>query len=523
MLEQIRSLTPTDPYLRNILDYLTKREGKEEASRKKPNFKNFILTENGLILLQGPADSTRICVPRESELLERIMWEHHDSPTKGHMGQEKTLYDLRQRYYWKGMDKLIRLYIKTCEKCQRIKARQSREPGLLNPLPIPTQRGQSISMDFLTGLPTTSDNYDAIWVIVDRLTKRLCLIKARKSDDAQTCAKRFYDSYVRWNGLPRDIISDRDKIFTSSFWNSLLTCYGTTGRPSSAFRPQTDGQSEIYNRVILDYLKAYVGNQNNWDEHLTSLEIAANDRKHSSIQMTPFEADRGYPMISPIDLEIGQHVGVKSMEARDFVMKCKNDLIRMQEQIARSQHQMQKHYNVNRPDQQFQVGDQVLLNTMNLKLTHAAAGKDAKRKLSPRWIGPFSVLRETTPDTYRLNIPTGLKLHDEFHTSLLKPCHKDSSNTRLNPPGAAMINAEGEKVFLVEKIINIRRNRQKKIEVQVRWLGYSSTDDSWEPISNMDSAKGLVWKFVNSHPKYNSFKKELNSNSRLKQIRRQRR
>ena len=520
LFEQIRLLTPQDLHLKKIMQHLSCREGRTaEASRE--SYQNFIMNEKGLVLLQSSAGSTRICVPRDPELLERLMWEHHDSPTKGHMGHEKTLYDLRLRYYWKGMDKSIRQYINTCEKCQRIKVRQSKEPGLLHPLPIPSQRGQSISMDFLTGLPVTEKAHDSIWVIVDRLTKRLCLIASKKTDDAQTCAQRFYDGYIRWNGLPSDIISDRDKVFTSAFWTCLLSMYGTTGRPSSAFRPQTDGQSETYNKVILDYLKAYVGSKNDWDLHLTSLEIAANDRKHSSTNMTPFEADRGFPMRSPIDLAINQNIGRNVPHAREFVLKCRTDLIKMQEQIAISQHRMQHYYNVNRPTQSFKIGAPVLLSTANLKLTHAAAGKDAKRKLSPRWIGPFTVIGVTTPDTYKLELPAGLRLHNEFHTSMLKAYQKDSSITRLNPPGAALINAEGEEVLLVDKVLSIRRNRQtKSIEVLVRWLGYTAKHDSWEPVTNMDSAKGLIWKLVDSHPKYISFKKDLNEDPKIPTLRR---
>lgn len=136
---------------------------------------------------------------------------------------------------------------------------------------------------------------------------------------------------------------------------------------------------------------------------------------------------------------------------------------------------MKKYYDRNRPVQVFKVGDKVLLSMDNLKVTHAGAGRESKRKLTARWIGPFTVLELTTPDTYKLELPRRFRLHDEFHTSLLKSYVKDDSQTRLNPPAQALINAEGEECYLVEKIIGIKHSQNKKsLLVKVRWLGYSA-------------------------------------------------
>lgn len=208
----------SDPYLADILDRL--QEGvvaevevgpeSQKKQKKRTPVKNcpFELTENGLLWFNG-SGRQRLCVPRNPELLQRIIFEHHDTLSSGHPGRDKTLYALQQSFFWRQMAASVSQYVRTCQSCQRNKTLQKKPVGLLNPLEIPEERWRSISMDFLTSLPADRHGFNAIWVIVCRLTKRILLIASKDTDDAVECAEKFFDSYLRIHDLPEDIVSDR--------------------------------------------------------------------------------------------------------------------------------------------------------------------------------------------------------------------------------------------------------------------------------------------------------------------------
>ena len=513
------------------------KEGRAKGKNKNPKniepvFKKYHYTENeGLVYFTGNPGLKRLCVPRVKPLIEKVLYLCHDLPIVGHVGLQKTLYNVRQKFYWKGMDDDIKRYVQTCEKCQRTTHRTRRPAGLLNPTEIATQRKANITMDFLSGIPRTKNGFDAIWVICDRLTKRTTLIPSKKTDTAQSHAVRFFNEYVRYHGLPLEIISDRDTTFQAAFWQQLMRIYGIKPSMSTAFRPQTDGQTERINQVIAKYLATQcTAIQDDWDEKISAMEIAINTNQHKTLRMSPYEADTGYPMRTPLDSMI-PHDGVdepaKSFadEMKQLHLKLQSDLIRLQEQIALTQHEMQRSYNRNRPEQKFKPGDFVLLDTRNLSLAHLGMSDESKRKISPKFIGPYKVLKETTPDTYELELPAGLRLHNKFHTSLLKPYHKDDSPTRQNIPHEGLQNREGEQSFIVEKIMDADPKTKR---VLVRWLGYTESDDSWIPIGNIDSAIGLVLQYFEQHPekRFHIPKKLLKgrktTNSRVRRTRRNR-
>lgn len=206
----------------------------------------------------------------------------------------KTHVAIREKYYWPKLMKYIQRYVNKCEMCQRNTARQTKPPGLLQPLDIPRGRWVDISMDFVVSLPPSQDGYNAIMVIVDRLTKRAKFIATKTTDEATEIANVFMKNYVKDHGLPKTIVSYRDTKFTSKFWQTVIAAMGKQHNLSSAFRPQTDGQTERINRFIGDYLRGVINPaQNNWDEFLHLAEFAYNRRVHSTIGMSPFEADLG--------------------------------------------------------------------------------------------------------------------------------------------------------------------------------------------------------------------------------------
>ena len=221
-----------DEYLRKIINSL--KEGHDPKNQTTFNRPRFELI-NDVLYFTGNPTWKRLCVPRLTWILEKVMYKCHDTPTIGHVGANKTKYNIRRKFFWKGMDIDIDKYVNTCEICQRIKHRNHAPFGLLNPLDIPKARKTCISMDFITGLPITKSGTDSIWVIVDRLTKRNCLIPCLKTDTAEQHATRFFNEYVRYHGLPLDITSDRDSTFTAQFWQALMRILGIDSDGSIPF------------------------------------------------------------------------------------------------------------------------------------------------------------------------------------------------------------------------------------------------------------------------------------------------
>lgn len=477
-------------------------EGKETQNVvDNKGFNQYVFSKGLLWFSRTEGGVLRLCIPSNNELQNKILFSEHDDPSKGHPGVFKTTKFLQRKYYWPNMDNRIKQYVASCQKCQRNKFRQTKAPGRLNVLPIPEARWQHISMDFITSLPPCG-KYNSIWVIVDRLTKRAHFIPVCMGEgdsSAKSCANIFRKEYQRLHGIPETIISDRDCRFTSVFWQEFMVMQGSKHFLSSAFRPNTDGQTERTNRFVEDYIRNYVhANQDNWEQLLYSAELAYNSRVHASIGMSPFEADLGYIPRAVPDHIFDKIVGTKSnQEILALGQQQQRVLEQLKITLNEAQIRMKQYYDKNRPIQDFEIGDEVLLSTKFLDIEHLGISKKGTAKFGPLWIGPYPILSKTTPDTYKISLPVGLRLHPEFHTSLLKRYKVDSSDNRLNKPNEGMIGAEGiEDAYLVEDVVNHKRV-QGKIMFLVKWLGYPSSDNTWEEYANIyKPAAGLINRYV---------------------------
>lgn len=189
----------------------------------------------------------RLCVPDDGELKASILKEAHTSVYAMHPGSTKMYHDLKLQYWWPGMKKDIADYVTKCLTCQQVKAEHQVPSGLLQPIRIPEWKWDRVTMDFVSGLPLTQKKHDAVWVIVDRLTKSAHFLPVRTDYSLEKLAELYISEIVRLHGIPLSIISDRDPRFTSRFWKKLHESLGTQLHFSTAFHPQTDGQSE---RVI---------------------------------------------------------------------------------------------------------------------------------------------------------------------------------------------------------------------------------------------------------------------------------
>ncbi|GJU80994.1 putative nucleotidyltransferase, ribonuclease H [Tanacetum coccineum] len=346
------------------------------------------------ILWQG----TKLCVPEDPTLREALMTEAHSSSFSIHPGSTKMYHDLKQHFWWSGMKRDVATFVSKCLTCQQVKIEHQRASGLLQPLEIPVWKWDEISMDFVTGLPRTQRKHDAIWVVVDRLTKSAHFLPIRKDYPVSKLAEMFQQEIVRLHGTPSAIVSDRDPRFTSRFWKGLQKAWGTRLKFSTAFHPETDGQSERTIQTLEDMLRScaleWAGN---WDDYICLVEFAYNNSWHASIKCAPFEMLYGRKCRAPI---------------------CWDQVAVAREKLKEAQTRQKSYADRHRRALEFQPGEHVFLK---VSPTRRVRRFGIKGKLSPRFIGPFEILDRVGEVSYRLALPPQLShVHNVFHVSLLR-------------------------------------------------------------------------------------------------------
>ncbi|GJY10281.1 putative reverse transcriptase domain-containing protein [Tanacetum coccineum] len=283
-------------------------------------------------------DGTR-CIKNQSwlplfgNLRDLIMHESHKSKYSIHPGSDKMYQDLKKLYWWPNMKAIIAEYVGKCLTCSRVKAECQKPSGLLVQPEIPMWKWERITMDFVTKLPRTSNGHDTIWVIVDRLTKSAHFIPTRETDSMETLTRLYIKEIVSRHGVPISIISDRDSHFTSRFWQSLQNALGTQLDMSTAYHPETDGQSERTIQTLEDMLRACVIDfGKGWEKHLPLVEFSYNNSYHASIKAAPFEALYGRKCRSPVCwAKVGDVQLTTSI--RTIIEKCLLNRVRTKRQL----------------------------------------------------------------------------------------------------------------------------------------------------------------------------------------------
>ena len=246
----------------------------------------FTVNENGVLYYKD-----RVCVPDEDELRKAILEEAHSRSFAIHPGSTKMYQDLKTSFLWSGMKRDVSEFVTKCLVCQRVKAEHQVPSGLLQPIRIPEWKWDRITMDFVVGLPLTGRKHDSVWVVVDRLTKLAYFLPVRTDYSLDKLAELYIKEIVRLHGIPVSIISDRDPRFTSRFWGKLQEAMGTRLNFSTAFHPQTDGQSERVIQILEDMLRSCaIDYEGSWDRHIPFVEFVYNNSFQSSIGMAPYEA-----------------------------------------------------------------------------------------------------------------------------------------------------------------------------------------------------------------------------------------
>ncbi|GJV66635.1 putative reverse transcriptase domain-containing protein [Tanacetum coccineum] len=303
-----------------VVDALSRKEQEpplRTEARKPENIKNEdvggMLLENSKDMekfrtekLEPRADGTlcfngRSWLPCYGDLRTVIMHESHKSKYSIHPGSDKMYQDMKKLYWWPNMKADIATYVSKCPTCAKVKEDHQRPSGLLVQPDIPQWKWDNIMMDFVTKLPKSSQGYDTIWLIVDRLTKSVIFVPMRETDPLEKLARMYLKEVVTRHEIPILIICDRDPRFVSNFWRSLQKALGTNLDMSTVYHPQTDGKSERTIQTLGDMQRACaIDFRKGWVNHFPLVEFSYNNSYHASIKAAPFEALYGRKCCSPV-------------------------------------------------------------------------------------------------------------------------------------------------------------------------------------------------------------------------------
>ncbi|KAJ9515655.1 hypothetical protein QJQ45_002706 [Haematococcus lacustris] len=432
-----------------------------------------------------------VVVPNVPELREHILHEMHDAAYAGHVGMTKTLERVTRVFWWNTVRADVRDYVGTCDACQRDKSSNSKPGGLLRPLTVPGYRWEHVSMDLVTKLPAGTHGYDAICVIVDRLSKMVHFVPCKESMNAVTFARLFINNVFKLHGLPAEVLTDRGAHFNNKFWHAVKKLLGMKTNMSIAYRPQSDGQTERYNRVLEEMLRHYISpTQADWPDHLALAEFAVNNSWQESIHSTPFFLNTGQSPVTPGLRDLPD--GGRCPSAHAFATWWKEGVAHARRHMADAQARYKRHADTGLKDVEFEVGAQVLLSTRNLRIK---TGK--VRKFVPRYVGPFVVEAKINANAYRLTLPANMsRLHPVFHVSLLKKY--SGSDVGIMPPPVEWM--DETPVYYVERLLDHRYVRAGKAgEFLVQWEGYDASFNTWEPRANLTGCDKLLAEYNAIH------------------------
>ncbi|KAI1507079.1 hypothetical protein Ptr86124_013994, partial [Pyrenophora tritici-repentis] len=467
---------------------------------------------NSLVYFRG-----RLFIPYDDDLRKDIVRRFHDTATAGHGGKRSTYYLVSQQYYWPLMTDTVAQYTRSCVVCRRAKPYRDRKQGLLHPLPVPKRFWTDISVDFITPLPDCTRfgrTYSHVMVVIDRLSKSQRFI-ALDSLEVDAVVRAFVDYVWREEGFPTTIVSDRGSQFVSHFWKELCHRLGVTPKLSTAYHPETDGQTEVANAGLKCYLRAYTNYmQNDWVDWLPLAQLAINNRENVSSGVAPALATKGYlpRMGSELVTEDSPITDARSRaktvapRRRRGTVKRMTDVIRfMQENLRWSQNKMEHYANQHRqPAPDYRVGDKVYIDARNIPTMRPSRGLSAKN------LGPYKV--RALPNRYavELALPDCYKqVHPVFHPWLL---HLDADQTARPSEGViAEKHPDGEHDYYVDMVVDCRIDKRRKdtltnkkgmLQYKVKYTNSPDWNASpaWQDYTDLWGAEEAVEDFHRLYP-----------------------
>lgn len=422
---------------------------------------------NGILYFRG-----RIWLGGTPVLQEQMMIAFHSSSVGGHSGFPVTFSRLRRLFAWPKMKTMIKQFVQTCLTCQQAKPERVKYPGLLQPLPTPDRAWKMITMDFVEGLPT-SGSANCIMVVVDKLTRYAHFIPLHHPFTAAKVALAFLDHVFKLHSLPEIIVSDRDPIFTSRFWKELFSLVGTDLRMSSAYHPETDGQSERVNQCLEIYLRCFThACPSKWSQYLSLAEYWYNTSPHSALQTSPFVALYGHEP-RHWGIEPASVCSVPPLQEWLEERQLMQDLL--QHNLHHAQQQMKTQADKKRSERTFSAGDQVFVKLQ--PYVQSSVARRANHKLAFRYFGPYQILKSINPAAYEVALPSTSKIHPVFHVSQLRKALLPGT------PVSTQLPAITDQTVIPVKILAHRWKRGphgRTEQVQVQWSDPAVLDITWE-------------------------------------------
>ncbi|KAJ2917183.1 hypothetical protein MD484_g3247, partial [Candolleomyces efflorescens] len=474
-LDEIKRLYIKDPVFKSVIE-------------KPAEFRNFKV-ENGLLYLVDNGKSL-LAIPKgligRRTARELVISEAH--LVLAHLGARKTITYLRDHVYWKDLVSDVKVFCDTCPTCKQNKPDNQRPYGLLNPLPVPLYPWDSIGVDFVGPFPDSSNRdgtFDNITVIIDHFTSMVHLVPSRIDYNAKQVAELMFECVYKLHGLPRSIVSDRDVLFTSTFWKRLNDLIGPKLKMSSAYHPETDGATERANRTLVQMLRELVNEkQTDWVHKLPAIEFALNSASSETTGFSPFFLNTGR---MPRSMIWNSAPSSEFPAVRNFALQRKLALMSAHDSIIAARVKQVRDANSKRRPAPFKVHDLVYLSTKNISFPKGLA-----RKLVPRYIGPYRITEDFGNQSYRLDLSPSLKrrgIHDVFHAALLR-IHV-ANDDRLFPGRLdEQIVPEAdtsEQEWAVDRLISHSGSGQESI-FEVRW---KAGDITWLPYHEISHLPAL--------------------------------
>jgi hypothetical protein len=347
----------------------------------------------------------------------------------------------------------------------------------LQPLPIPSWKWEDICMDFIVGLPNTSRHHDSIWVIMDRLTKTAHFLPVHTTHKTEKYAKIYVDQIVRLHGIPKTIVFDRGALFVARFWEQLQESLGTQVIRSSAYHPQTDGQTERVNRILEDMLSACVLHYGkDWDKCLSLAEFSYNNGYQSSLKMAPFEALYGRRCRTPLNWS---QAGKREIFGPDLVLKAEEKVRVIKKNLEAAQARQKSYHDSRRKPLQFNVGNHVYLK---VSPTKGIQRFGIKGKLAPRYIGPYEVKESCGPVAYQLELPPHMSaVHNVFHVSQLRKYVRLPTEVLPEPDIEIELDLSYQEYPVKVLDQKVRSTRARSIQMyKVQWSHHLVEEATWE-------------------------------------------
>ncbi|KAI2645110.1 Transposon Tf2-9 polyprotein [Labeo rohita] len=438
--------------------------------------------------LECPAGRTYVPLTLRS----RVLAEVHTVPSSGHPGIEATIHLLNNRFWWPSLRLDTINFVKACTACNTAKVPRRLPAGLLQPLPVPQRPWSHIAVDFVTDLPV-SNGHTTVLSVVDRFSKACRFIPLPKLPTALETAEILCNWVFRLYGLPEDIVSDRGPQFTSRLWANFFRQLGVNVSLTSGYHPQANGQVERLNQELIRFLRTYCQNrQEDWSRFLFWAEYAQNSLHKPSTNLTPFQCVLGYqPPMFPWSGEPSELPAVDSW-LQNSEETWNQAHVHLRGAVRRTQTQADRR---RRPNPPYQPGQWVWLSTRDLRLRQPC------KKLTPRYVGPFKIVKQITPVSFRLALPAEYRISPTFHVSLFKPAGDPEGAENLEgtaSQGPTPIVVDGEEVYRVNTILDSRR-RRGQLQYLVDWEGFGPEERSWVASGDILDPS-LTTEFHTNHP-----------------------